>query len=102
MFYYVYILISLKDSNFYIGYTTNLDERIKRHSNGEVSSTSNRRPLELVFYEAYLKRSDAIRREKYFKTTKGKSTLRVMLKDYLSEFQKNKTNLTFKKRKIIH
>ncbi|MFC1598392.1 GIY-YIG nuclease family protein [Patescibacteria group bacterium] len=85
MFYYVYVLISLRDRNFYIGFTTDLNERITRHHNGDVSSTKNRRPVELIFYEAYLEKLDALRRERYFKTTKGKATIRVMLNKYLEK-----------------
>ncbi|MAG44459.1 hypothetical protein CL633_01050 [bacterium] len=49
---------------------------------GEVVSTKPRRPLKLIFYEAYLNRKDALRREKYFKTTKGKVSLRLMLREF--------------------
>lgn len=79
--YYVYILQSLKDKKFYIGYSENLKRRFAEHQNGEVQSTKPRRPFELIFYEAYKNMADAKRREKYFKTNKGKSSLRMMLKD---------------------
>ncbi len=81
--YYVYVLLSKKDSLFYIGYSASLARRIKEHKTGQVLSTKYRRPLILVFYEAYLDKSDAHRRERYFKTTKGKAVLRNMLKNYL-------------------
>jgi len=84
MFYYVYIFLSKKDNKFYIGLTNNLERRLKEHHNGEVLSTKGRRPFELIFYEAYLNEKDAVRREDYFKTSKGKRTLRLMLKEYLS------------------
>ena len=48
--YYVYILKSKKDENFYIGYTKNLKNRIKMHNQGKVKSTKNRRQFELVYY----------------------------------------------------
>jgi putative endonuclease len=50
-----------------------------------VPSTKNRRPLDLIFYEAYLDKYDALRREDYLKSSKGKITLRNMLKEYLSK-----------------
>mgnify|MGYP007002385171 FL=1 len=50
-----------------------------------VNATKNRLPVKLIFYEAYLNKYDAIRREDYFKTSKGKQTLRNMLKKYLSK-----------------
>jgi putative endonuclease len=96
MFYFTYVLLSLKDKQFYSGFTTDLDNRTRRHSDGEVPSTKYRRPLVLIFYEAYLNKSDALRREKYFKTTKGKTTLRTMLREYLNDNLKsaNYTNKT--------
>jgi len=77
----VYVLFSKKDFKFYIGYTTNLEERIKDHNKGGTKSTSSRRPLELVFCEFYKSELDARRREKYFKTTAGKKTLKLMLRE---------------------
>jgi putative endonuclease len=79
---YVYILRSLKDKKLYIGYSENLKRRFSDHQKGEVLSTKPRRPFELIFYEAYRERSDAKRREKYFKTDKGKSSIKMMLRDY--------------------
>jgi putative endonuclease len=43
---------------------------------GKNFSTKNRRPLELIFYEAFPNKFDALKRERYFKTTKGKTTLK--------------------------
>lgn len=85
MFYYTYILLSEKDNKFYIGLTRNLKRRIEQHNEGEVPSTKARRPLKLIFYEAYLNEKDAVRREDYLKTSKGKRTLKLMLKDFLSQ-----------------
>ncbi len=65
--YYVYILKSEKDKKIYIGYTSNLKLRYKEHHNGEVKSTKNRRPLELIYYEAYKNKKDAQDRENYLK-----------------------------------
>jgi len=83
LYYYVYVVMSQKDRHFYVGSTCDLKRRIKQHLAGTVDSTKNRLPTSLVFYEAYLDKFDALRREDYFKTTKGKRTLRNMLKEYL-------------------
>lgn len=85
MQYYVYILKSLKDGRLYIGYTTDLEKRFEEHQNGKVIATKHRRPFERIFYEAYKSSKNAKRREKYFKTSKGKSTLRMMLRSTLLE-----------------
>ena len=84
-FQYVYILRSLKDGLFYTGCTNDLKRRYGEHQRGENISTSKRLPLELIFYEAYPSKEDAERRERYFKTAKGKTTLKQMLQTYLSE-----------------
>jgi len=81
--YYTYVLLSHRDNKFYIGYTNNLKRRLKEHSSGKNISTAKRLPVELVYFEGHLSETDAKRREKYFKTTKGKTTLRSMLRDYL-------------------
>lgn len=80
--FYVYILESIDKDFIYVGYTTDLKNRFALHNKKQVQSTKFYAPLKLVFYEAYLNQSDAKRREKYLKTTKGKSTLKTMLKDY--------------------
>ena len=81
--YCVYVLYSLKDKRFYIGYTEDLEERLSRHHKGDNTSTKHQRPLELVHCEYYYLKSDATRREIYLKTTKGKRALKIMLKDSL-------------------
>ena len=81
---YVYVLLSIKDNKFYVGYTTNIDKRIMEHIKGLVSSTKNRLPLKLIYYEVCLNQQDATHREKYLKTTYGKRYLRSRLKCYLT------------------
>ncbi len=83
---YVYVLLSLKDEKFYIGLTGDLQRRLKEHNTGKNISTKPRLPLKLLYYEAHLSKKDAARRERYFKTTKGKSTLKQMLRDSLMEY----------------
>lgn len=82
-FYYVYVLKSLKDNKNYIGFTNNLLRRYAEHQQGKNVSTAKRLPLELIFYEAFRNKEDALRREEYLKTTKGKVMLRVIMREYL-------------------
>ena len=81
--FYVYVLKSLMDQRFYVGYTEELDDRIIAHKAGKVFSTKWRRPFEMIYYEACRKQSDALRREKYLKTTYGKRYIRNRLRDDL-------------------
>lgn len=55
------------------------------HNNGKSFFTKSRGPWKLIFYEAYLNKYDALRREKYLKSSKGKTTVQTMLKEYLSK-----------------
>jgi len=81
-FYFVYILKSIDKDFIYVGFTTDLRRRIKEHNNRGELSTKHYAPFYIIHYEAYKSKTDAQRREKYLKTTKGKTTLRTMLKDY--------------------
>ena len=79
----VYVLLSRKDNNFYVGYTTDLTRRMDEHFQGRNTSTAPRRPFILVHCEYYLAKTDAERRENYLKTAKGRRVLRLMLQDSL-------------------
>ncbi len=83
-FYYVYILLSIKDNKFYTGYTKNLKVRFDEHNRGYVDSSKNRRPFKLIYYEACLNRKDAMDREKHLKTHNGKKFIRKRVKSYLT------------------
>jgi len=83
-FYYVYVLRSLKDGDFYTGYTHDLRNRLSEHQQGAVTSTKNRLPVEIVYYEACRNQQDATHREKYLKTAWGKRYLKTRLKRYLT------------------
>jgi len=85
VFFYVYILRSLTHNFIYIGYTDNLKRRLTEHNTGQVISTKHYHPLELIHYEAYKNQKDAKRREEYLKTSRGKTTLKTMLKEYFIE-----------------
>jgi putative endonuclease len=82
-FYNVYVLLSQRDNKFYIGFTNDLLRRFKEHEQGKNISTARRLPLKLIYFEGHLSKKDALRRESYFKTTKGKVTLRQMLRESL-------------------
>jgi putative endonuclease len=75
----VYILYSLKDQQFYIGYTTDFERRMTEHKQGRSASTASRRPFVVLMCEYFMDETDARQREEYFKTTAGKRALRIML-----------------------
>ena len=77
--FYIYVLKSELDKKLYTGFTGNLKVRLQEHKNGNVDSTKNRRPLELIYYEAYKNKNNAVLREKFLKTTKGKLQLKKQI-----------------------
>ena len=69
--FYVYVLRSLRDGGYYIGFTQDLRRRFKEHSAGESFSTKRRAPFELLYYEAYKSEKDARIRESRLKRFKN-------------------------------
>ncbi|WP_441000268.1 GIY-YIG nuclease family protein [Fodinibius sp. SL11] len=84
-FYYVYILYSLEDKNWYTGFTADLKARLKEHKAGQSKSTRYRRPLKLIYFEGCLHKGDALDREKYLKSGMGKRYVRNRLKRSLAD-----------------
>ena len=63
MRYYVYLIQSEKDGNYYIGQTDSVKKRLTEHNAGLVKATRHRRPLKLIGYEVYNSRNEARWRE---------------------------------------
>ncbi|MDO8474407.1 MAG: GIY-YIG nuclease family protein [bacterium] len=82
VFFYVYVLLSLKDGNHYVGYTTDLRKRIEEHKKGLVFSTKTRRPLTLIYFEGCRNEQDAKQRERYLKMTIGRRWLGTRLRNF--------------------
>ena len=68
---YFYILLSENDNKLYYGSTKDLKNRLTLHNNGSVASTKYRRPLKLIYYEAYLEETIARLREHTVKSSRG-------------------------------
>lgn len=80
--FYVYILQN-ELGTLYTGFSMYLRRRILEHNRGKSFSTKNHR-WRLIYYEAGLNETDARRRERYFKTTAGRRSLRLRLREHLS------------------
>jgi len=83
-FFYVYVLRSKKDQVWYTGFTDDLRKRFNQHNSNISTWTKNRRPFELIYYEASKDITDARSREKYLKSGMGKRYLKNRLKRFLS------------------
>jgi len=72
----LYILKSLKDGKRYIGITSDLDRRLKEHSDGMSKTTKWRRPFKLIHIEIFSKEAEAMKQEKFYKSGKGREYLK--------------------------
>ncbi len=70
--YYVYLLKSLKDSSqTYIGYTTNLKQRLACHNSSGSEHTNKYKPWKLITFIGFDEESKALEFEKYLKSGSG-------------------------------
>jgi putative endonuclease len=83
--FYVYILQSDKDKSLYIGYSPDLRKRLVKHNKKQVTSTKDKAPWKLIYYEAYLERKDATGREKFLKSGAGWRFIKKQIKHYLEK-----------------
>jgi len=76
--YFVYMLKSLKDEKFYTGHTADLKKRLKQHNSGRVRSTKARRPFELVYWESFKTRREAMLRERELKSIRRADKMKLI------------------------
>jgi putative endonuclease len=79
MSYFVYALKSEKDGRIYVGFSENVDKRLKEHNNGKTKSTKGFRPWFLIFTEECQTRIEARKLEKYYKSGIGKEKLKRII-----------------------
>lgn len=86
--YYTYVLLCKgkdMDLDLYVGYTSDLRKRILKHKSKAVDTTRKFDTVTLVYYEACLDKSDALKRELQLKTGFGRGYLKRRLESYLAE-----------------
>lgn len=76
----VYILKSLKNGRLYTGSTDDLERRLDEHNKKQSKYTSYTGPYSLVYSEEYLTRDEAVKRELFLKTGKGRDFLKEIIK----------------------
>lgn len=74
--YYVYFLKSLKNSDLYVGSTEDVSNRLKRHNDGKIKSTKFYKPWQLLGFETYNTRSEAVKKERFLKNHQQKELLK--------------------------
>jgi len=79
MSFHVYIIQSLLDNSFYIGYTKNLEKRIVQHNTAKSGYSSKKKPWILVYRESFDFKSFAIQREKFLKNQKNRDFIKKLV-----------------------
>ena len=75
--FFVYVLTSnVKGLRFYVGMTSNIEQRLSEHNSGNTKSTKGYIPWQLFFYEEFQTGNDAREREKYLKGGSGKEKIK--------------------------
>ncbi len=82
MLFYVYIIQSQKDDSFYIGSTGDLKDRVARHNAGRSRYTKTKLPWELVYYEEFRTKSEALKRENQIKRRKSKDYITKLIEEF--------------------
>ncbi len=82
--YYVYVLQEIRNHKLYIGFSSDLKTRIKAHSTKQVKSTQTGE-YELIYYEAYLNKKDALGREKFLKGGSGRKYINKQMSNFFAE-----------------
>ena len=76
---YTYIL-KCNDGTLYTGWTNNIDKRLKDHNDGKGAKyTKARRPVELVYYEEFESKEEAMKREYAIKQLSRKQKEQLLL-----------------------
>ena len=78
--FYVYILFSETLDKFYIGYTSDIEARIKRHNQKSKGFTGQKKDWELKYSETFTSKSEAIAREKQIKNWKSRIKIIELIK----------------------
>jgi putative endonuclease len=84
--YHVYVLENQIDKSLYIGYTADINKRVKDHQEGRGGRTTKLKiGWTLIYYETYLNKKDVLGREKFLKGGSGRKYLMKQLKFYFEE-----------------
>ncbi len=76
---FTYILYSNKINKYYVGYTSDLELRILRHNSGWGKYSSRGTPWELVYFEKFASKSEAIKRENQIKKKKSRKYIEKLI-----------------------
>ena len=75
----VYILYSRSRKQFYVGITSDLEERLRRHNEGRSKATKPGIPWELIHVERFSTRGESVTREREIKAWKSAERIRKLV-----------------------
>ena len=78
--FHVYVLRSESTGRRYTGACEDLDRRLREHNSGQTKSTRHRGPWRLIHFEQFESWAEACRRERFFKTGRGRDELERLLR----------------------
>lgn len=77
--YTVYILYSERINKYYIGSSSNVQDRLRKHNNASKGFTNTGRPWIIVYIESFDNKKDAENREKQLKRWKNRTRLETLI-----------------------
>jgi putative endonuclease len=78
--YSVYIIYSQKIDKFYIGFSSNVHERLRKHNRNSKGFSATGRPWGIVYTEAFDNKKKAMCRERQLKNWKNRERLEALIK----------------------
>ena len=70
--YYVYVIESINLGKRYVGFTADLSNRLNEHNGGKSKSNKSFRTFRLIYFEEFTLKDEALKREKYLKSSAGR------------------------------
>jgi putative endonuclease len=77
--FYTYVLRSTKFERNYVGFTKDVESRLKQHNSGKTKSTKPYRPWILLFVEEFDSKEEALKREKWLKSGIGREFIKKIM-----------------------
>ncbi len=80
--FYTYIIQSKLNGRYYIGFSSDLEKRLEKHNAGGTASTRPYRPWTLVYFEEFLTKTEALKREREIKNKKSKDYIKKLIENF--------------------
>ena len=74
--FYAYVIFSKSSGRYYKGHCKDIDVRLIEHNAGKTKSIKAYIPWEIIYFEEFQTRKEAVLREKYFKSAAGRRYLK--------------------------